>query len=130
MKKNQIILLLSFSLIVIIFIVVFLSFLDNSENDLFAPKLDSETSIILFTGETCPHCKDVENYVYDNNLENILDLSIKEVYNDLNNAQLFEEKFENCLFQPREYGIPLLWHERNCILGPVEIINYLNSLSN
>lgn len=128
MKKNLIILILSLAIVISLFIVIFLSIIDNNENDLFLAESTINNSIILFTGDTCEHCRDVENYIYDNNLLNNLDLSIKEVYYNIDNALLFEEMFDQCLFQPRTYGVPLLWHNRNCILGPLEIISYLNNL--
>jgi hypothetical protein len=130
MKKKLIFLLLGLVVMVIIFIIVFLSFIDKNQNDILLSDLSDESSILLFTGETCPHCKDVETYIYNNNLLDKLDLSILEVYYNVNNAQIFEKKFNQCLLQPRIYGVPLLWHNQNCILGPVEIVNYLNNLSN
>ncbi len=129
MKKNFVILLLSFSFIVLVFIIIFLSFIDNNKNDLLLANLNTETNLILFTGETCPHCKDVENYIFDNSLLDSLDISILEVYNNTKNAQFFEEKFNQCIYQPRVYGVPFLWHDKKCILGPIEIINYLNTLA-
>lgn len=130
MKKNLFILLFSLFIVIIVFVIIFLSFIDDSQNDLSRSEISIESSLILFTGETCSHCKDVESYIYNNNLLDKIDLSIKEVYNDLNNAQLFEEKFNQCTFQPRVYGVPFLWHSQVCILGPAEIINYLNNLDN
>ncbi len=130
MKKNQIILFISLLIIILVFIAIFLSLMNDNQNDILLTEANRESNIILFTGETCPHCKDVENFIYDNDILDILDLSIKEVYYDSKNALLFEQRFAQCALQPRIYGVPLLWHNQNCILGPLEIINYLNSLSN
>ncbi len=130
MNKKTFKLLLGLVVLLIIFIIVFLDFLQDDEAEIVSTELSSDHSMIFFTGDNCPHCDDVEDYIKNQNLVNKIDLSIKEVYNNIENAQLFEEKFNQCSPQPRTYGVPFLWDNQFCIIGPNEIINYLESITN
>ncbi len=130
MNKNIIKLLLGLVVVLIIFVIAFLAFLQSDKEEIAITEANNDYNIIFFTGDDCPHCEEVENYIENHDLLNEIDLAIKEVYNNIENAQLFEEKFNQCSPQPRTYGIPLLWDNHFCIVGPNEIINYLENKSN
>jgi hypothetical protein len=130
MNKDKFKLLLGLVVFLIIFIFAFLAFLQNNESEIVLTEREGDNVIIFFTGDNCIHCKDVEDYIENHDILDKLDLVIREVYNNIENAKLFEEKFDLCSPQPRDYGVPLLWDNKFCLVGPIEIINYLENISN
>ncbi len=128
MNKNTLKLILISGALLVFFVIVFLSFMEGDREEIVLDDREDDYSMILFTGDNCPHCQDVEEFVERENLVDTLDLSIKEVYNNIENRNLLEDKFNQCSPQPRTYGVPLLWNNQLCLIGPSEIINYLNSL--
>ncbi len=128
MKKNILIFSLIFVSVIILLVVLFLSFIQPDSEELLTINDDQQSTLILFSGDNCPYCQVVEEYIIANDIENRLDLSIKEVYNNLANAQLFEAKFNQCFSPPRTFGVPFLWHNNFCLVGPNEIIDYLINL--
>ncbi len=130
MNKNIIKLLLGLAVLLIIFVLAFLALLQDNGSEISVSELRDDYNMIFFTGDDCPPCEEVEDYIESQDILDKADLLILEVYNDLENAQLFEEKFNKCSPQPRTYGVPLLWDNQFCIVGPIEIINYLENTSN
>lgn len=92
-------------------------------------KPTEETSkMILFYGETCPHCKIVEQYINDNNVRAKLKFQELEVYNNKTNAALMVEKAKSCGIEAtRGLGVPFFFDGKNCLRGDVEIINFLKT---
>ncbi len=130
MNKNIIKLLLGLVVLLIIFVIAFLAFLHDDGDKVVLTEDGGDYSMIFFTGDDCLPCEDVEDYIESQNILDKADLLVLEVYNNIENAQLFQEKFNRCSPQPRDYGVPLLWDNQFCIVGPVEIINYLENKSN
>lgn len=88
--------------------------------------IDKNASIIFFYGSTCPHCKVVEEYIKNNNIESKIDLAQGEVYNNKDNAQFMMEKQKGCNLEEKMIGaVPFLWTKEKCYLGQDEIIEFL-----
>jgi hypothetical protein len=80
--------------------------------------------IIFYYSLTCPHCKNVEKYVADNNVKAKVDFIEKEISENKDNASEFIDKAAKCNIKPEEAGVPLLWDGSTCLGGDEPIINY------
>jgi glutaredoxin len=80
--------------------------------------------IIFYYSLTCPHCKNVEKYVADNNIHAKVDFIEKEVSENKKNAAELLAKAVKCGIKPEEVGVPLLWDGSSCIIGDAKIISY------
>lgn len=84
----------------------------------------TKTEIILFYGISCPHCKEVEDYIKKNDIEDKISFVQKEVYFNRNNAKELEDKAKICGFNTNEIGVPFLWDGEKCLIGSLDIINF------
>lgn len=88
----------------------------------------SGSEMILFFGDTCPHCKNVEEYITANNVKAKLNFKELEVYNNKTNAALLTAKAKNCgLDTTQGVGVPFFFDGQNCILGDQPIIDFLKT---
>lgn len=84
--------------------------------------------MLLFYGATCPHCKNVEKFIVDNDVHAKLSFRELEVYNDKANAALMAKTAKACgLEATRGLGVPFFYDGRNCLSGDQDIINFLQS---
>lgn len=83
------------------------------------------TTPILFYGDGCPHCANVETYMK----EHIITLTQKEVYNNKSNATELGVYAAQCKIDKNNIGIPLLWTGKECFSGDTDIIEYLKKTS-
>ncbi len=81
--------------------------------------------LILYYGETCPHCKIVEKYIADNNIEEKLKITHKEIYNNRANNDELVSKANYCQLDLKNVGVPFLWTGSNCLIGNQPIIDFL-----
>ncbi|MBD3244499.1 MAG: hypothetical protein GF335_00715 [Candidatus Moranbacteria bacterium] len=82
----------------------------------------------LFVGETCPHCRKVEEFIQENKLKESLDIKILEVTFHEENVKFYDEAEEKC--QENLGGsVPVLYHNEKCILGDTPIIDELRKIS-
>ena len=80
------------------------------------------TGIVFYFGDTCPHCKNVEEYIIQNNVQDKILFEQKEVYNDAQNAKELKVVAKACGIDPMKVGVPLLWNEGSCLVGDEDII--------
>lgn len=92
-------------------------------------KGNSQSSVILFYGETCPHCKKVEEWLAKNpKIEEKSGLVKKEVYYNQENSKEMVAKAKECqVDESQGIGVPFLYDKGRCIMGDQLIINYLSS---
>ncbi len=123
MKKIGSYLLLA---VVLIFTIIFAYILLNTKQ-----KNNSEDQIaILFYGDGCPHCVEVEKYIAENNIKEKIIFIEKEVYKNANNAKILNKKAKKCGIKENEIGVPFLWAEGKCYMGNEDIINFFNNKTN
>jgi len=85
--------------------------------------------MILFFSNSCPHCKIVEQYISDNNIDAKIKFQKLEVSQDPANAALLEKKAQACgLDVSQGLGVPFFFDGQKCFLGDQEIIAYLEKL--
>lgn len=88
---------------------------------------ESSSGIILFYGDTCPHCKVVEDYIKENNVREKVDFVNKEVYRNKANALEMNKKAEFCGLPSNSVGVPFLFDGEKCLIGDRDIIDYFAS---
>lgn len=83
----------------------------------------NENAMILYYGDSCPHCKIVEQYINENRILKRYDIIQKEVFQDLNNAKELGEYAFGCGIKT-DVGVPFLYYKSKCFMGDQDIINF------
>jgi glutaredoxin-related protein len=91
-------------------------------------KPQEQTTVdILYWGTTCPHCHDTIEWMENNNVDDVLTIVRKEVYENLQNSIELSEKAKNCGLDERYVGVPLLYtSDGKCLIGTPDITSYLS----
>jgi len=90
----------------------------------------TDTSIIFYYSNTCPHCKVVEEYIDANDIKEKVDFQSKEVGENKDNASELMAKAAKCGIPQDQIGVPFLWDGTKCIIGQDEIINFFKDKIN
>ncbi len=83
--------------------------------------------VILFYGEDCPHCKNVNDFLSQNNIEEKLEITHLEVYYNQDNQNVLAQVAEKCGLEADKIGVPFLWNGEKCLIGDVDIIDYFKN---
>lgn len=86
----------------------------------------ASADLILYYGETCPHCKIVEQYITDNKIDQKIKIAHKEIYNNQANNDELVSKANYCQLDLKTVGVPFLWTGADCLIGDQPIIDFLN----
>ncbi len=81
--------------------------------------------INIYSSLTCPHCKDVEQWIEEKQADEILVLNIKELSQNPEYNQELMQAADICGIDSNRIGIPFLYVQGECFVGKVEIIDYL-----
>jgi glutaredoxin len=125
-SKNKVIIFTALFLAVFVsafFVLKNKSVINNSADNQIAPVNIDNNQIVLYYGETCPHCKVVEAYINNNDFTLKSQIVNKEVFNNQTNAAELEERAKTCGIASNQIGVPLLWYKDRCLVGDQEIIN-------
>lgn len=99
----------------------------NNEDEFQISNSSPGNPIILFYGNTCPHCKDVEEWMEKNKIEEKIKIVKKEVYDNQENSQELAKVAEGCGLPTYSIGVPFLYtSEGKCLVGTPDIISYLS----
>lgn len=82
--------------------------------------------IVLFYREDCVHCKNVEDFISQNNIKEKVSFLRLEVYYNKDNQNILAQIVNKCKLNPNEVGVPFLWDGQNCLMGDVDIINFFS----
>lgn len=86
-------------------------------------------AMTYFWSVTCPHCKNVADFLASWPNGNKIVLDKKEVSQNKNNAELFTKMGAECKIPAEEMGVPLLiTKEGKCLSGDTPVIEYFKSL--
>jgi len=109
-----------------IFVVAGLIWLaSQSEGDEISDaKILNMDGIILFYGDGCPHCKDVEEFNEKNDMKNKVAFEELEVWKNEKNAELMKKAAEICDISPKQIGVPLLFAEGECHVGGPDVKDF------
>jgi glutaredoxin len=117
-------------LFILIVIVVFLGLYKVTSKPVIVD--EQKASVILFVGDGCPHCKNVEDFIKNNNIESKLTISQKEVYYNQANQKQLADTVKNCpnIDTSQGIGVPLAFIKESatCLQGDTPIIDYLKML--
>lgn len=86
----------------------------------------SATGLVFYYGDGCPHCANVEKYFADNQVESKITFDKKEVYNNQTNQDELLTRATACGLSRNSIGVPLLWHDGQCLEGDTNIINFFD----
>ena len=84
----------------------------------------SKPKVILFYGNTCPHCEKVEEYLKANPSKT--KFRKLEVYDNKQNAVLMATKAKICGINSDSIGVPFLFNGKTCLLGDADITNWFS----
>ena len=88
---------------------------------------DTTSTLSLYYREDCPHCKNVEKYLFENKVEEKIKIDHKEVLNNIKNNNELMTRAANCSLDLTAVGVPLLYDKGACYVGDTDIINYFQS---
>jgi len=98
----------------------------SNQNINILNNLDEKTAI-LFWSSGCPYCLDLLTTLKERpELERKLNVIKLEVSSNQTNLELFYSAADFCKL--KYVGVPLLFHNKSCILGDKPIIQYLENL--
>lgn len=120
------------SIIISIVIVILGYILVDSSNKKSRVKvsLPSKERIVYYYGLTCPHCKEVEEWMKKNKVEEKIKIEKKEVWYNKENAAELQEVARFCKLDPNSIGVPFLWADGKCYIGTPEVERVLGDKSN
>ena len=88
----------------------------------------AEATVILFYGDTCPHCKNVDEYLSANKVRERFSFQELEVYNNAANAAKLTKTAKDCGLDTKQgVGVPFLFDGQTCLMGDRDIINYFQN---
>ncbi|MFA5155124.1 MAG: cytochrome c biogenesis CcdA family protein [Patescibacteria group bacterium] len=84
-----------------------------------------ENKAILYYGNGCPHCAEVEEFIKNNEFS--FSIEQKEIYNNKINAGEFNRVCSDQGISLMNRGVPFLYAENECFVGDKQIISYLQT---
>lgn len=89
----------------------------------FKPQVaKAESSLILFWGDGCPHCEIVKEQIKEKGYDQKITIGYKEIYNNNDNAKLFDDKIKECGISQYNAGVPMVYSNGTCWMGENEAI--------
>lgn len=80
---------------------------------------------VLYYGNGCPHCANVEEFIKNNDLD--IEIERKEVYQNPENAEEFNKICSEEAISLMDRGVPSLYVDGDCFVGDKSIIAYLET---
>lgn len=112
---------------ILIFIsVILLSKKDNVSNDI-DNNSTVNSDIILYYGDGCSHCKIVEDFIKENDIDKKVVFVRKEIFNNEQNRLDIQQKAKICNIDTNTIGVPFLWDGSRCIIGDKDVILFFKN---
>ncbi|MCX6782325.1 MAG: glutaredoxin family protein [Candidatus Magasanikbacteria bacterium] len=89
--------------------------------------VDTSSTLSLYYREECPHCKNVETYLFENKVEEKIKIEHKEVTSNIKNQNELMTRAALCGLDLANVGVPMLYDKGTCYSGDTDIINYFQS---
>jgi len=126
MKKIHVVLLVFCAIVSTIIIALYwLAAAKEAQENKSGFVVVQDAQMTLYYGETCPHCKIVEEWLVQHDPENTLRVARKEVYYDRDNAAALGTTAQSCGLSTDSVGVPFLVVEGDCYIGDGPIIAVL-----
>lgn len=89
----------------------------------------SEDEIIIYYGITCPHCKDLEEWLINNSITSKINTTItqKEVFENKTNNNELMAVAKQCNLNLNIVGVPFVYNNKKCYVGIDEAKIFFNS---
>ncbi len=84
----------------------------------------SDTGLVLYWGIGCPHCIKVEEYLQANKVDEKIQITRKEVYQNQKNAYEMSKRAGECGLPTGTVAVPFLWTGKTCLIGDIDIIKF------
>ncbi len=85
---------------------------------------DNGASIVYYYGAECPHCKDVQDFIDQNDIASKVNFVKKETWHNSKNANEMEERAKSCGIQQEGMGVPFLFADGKCFVGTPDVITF------
>ncbi len=110
----------------------FSSYLSDKLKEMLGDSASAQekTDIVLYYGDGCPHCANVEKYIQENGIKDKVSFEEKEVYKNKDNAEQMAEDASYCGIDVESFGVPFLWADGKCLMGDEDIIDFFKQKSN
>jgi glutaredoxin len=84
--------------------------------------------IILFYGQGCPHCKNVDDFISQNKIADKVKFSNLEVWYNKDNQAILKQVAQKCGITSSSVGVPFLYDGNSkCLTGDVDVINFFKT---
>lgn len=83
--------------------------------------------MIYFYGQECARCKNIDQFVKENKIDEKISFTQKEVWHDGSNVMEMQERAKECQLDPEKVGVPFLWARGKCYIGEVEVEKFLKT---
>jgi len=99
---------------------------NNKEKQIAEQKIEAlqNAEPVFYYGNTCPHCKIVEEWFQVNQVEEKMTFQKKEVYDNQENANELTKVAISCGLDANNIGVPFLYADGECLIGSPDIIGY------
>jgi hypothetical protein len=82
--------------------------------------------IVLFYGQGCPHCSDVDAFITANNIEQKVKITRMEVWYNKANQLTLVQVAQKCGITASSVGVPFLYDGNGkCYVGEADVPNFL-----
>ncbi len=81
----------------------------------------SPLGLVLYWGDGCSHCKNLEVFLQENQIEQKVTFERKEVWGDRANAKEMSQRAKDCDLSPTEIGVPFLFSDGKCFTGEPDV---------
>ncbi len=110
----------------------FIGYLSDMLKGMFGNEVSAQekSDIVLYYGDGCPHCANVEKYIQENGIKNKISFEEKEVYENKENAEQMAEDASYCDIDVESFGVPFLWADGKCLMGDEDIIDFFKQKVN
>jgi glutaredoxin len=88
------------------------------------PNGESQSDIIYYYGNDCPHCQNVTKFLDDNKIAEKVKFEKKEVGSNPKNALEMGKKAKECKIDPKNIGVPFVWARGKCLVGEPDVENF------
>jgi hypothetical protein len=86
----------------------------------------TQDRIVYYYGKSCPHCKNVAQFIEANGIDKKVSYTKKE-FSDPAVTKEFLSRAEQCGINPSEAGVPLVFSGGKCYMGDVDVINFFKA---
>lgn len=83
-----------------------------------------QADITYYFGQECSHCQAVAKFIADNQIEQKVIFTKKEVWHNADNNKELQERAAECSLESDKVGVPFLFARGKCYIGETEVENF------